>query len=288
MVMKASLSFTNYPNLKIGFSTQNFQKFMKLNVGNLSELIDYAFSEGYQFIMIRDDYAELSDFECIALAEYAKKCDIEVIYEIHKNPLDESYMNVFEKALRNTALFGEPGIIRTIVSKSEFDNDPLKKGWTESEFLRLTKICDDCTAVANKKNIKFVVENFNEAFFGDGQSYFGLADLITNTQGTGIQFDISNPFINTSREKADPDRVEQYLNSNAKRWITTHLKTIIDGEVQSVLTDNPIPIERIIKLMGIHCINWIAIELPGEKDKDHCYNNHATSIKYLKDIGILK
>ncbi|MBK7480669.1 MAG: hypothetical protein IPI69_13760 [Bacteroidales bacterium] len=72
MVMKASLSFTNYPNLKIGFSTQNFQKFMKLNVGNLSELIDYAFSEGYQFIMIRDDYAELSDSECVALAEYAK------------------------------------------------------------------------------------------------------------------------------------------------------------------------------------------------------------------------
>lgn len=73
-------------------------------------------------------------------------------------------------------------------------------------------------------NIKFVVENFNEAFFGDGQSFSGLADLITNTQGTGLQSDISNPFRNTSREEAEPGRVEQYLKTNAKRWITTHLE----------------------------------------------------------------
>jgi hypothetical protein len=115
-----------------------------------------------------------------------------------------------------------------------------------------------------------------------------LADLITNTQGTGLQFDISNPFRSTSREKAEPERVEQYLKTNAKRWITTHLKTTINGEIQSVLTDNPIPIERIIKLMGIHNIKWVAVELPGEEDKNQCYNNHAMSIKYLKDIGILK
>lgn len=286
--MKASLSFTSYPNLKIGFSTQNFQKIMKVNVANLSELVDYALYEGYHFIMIRDDLAELSDSECIVLAEYARKCNIEIIYEIHINPLDEGYMNVFEKGLRNTSLFGAPGIIRTIVSKSEFDNDPLKKGWTDSEFIQLTKVCDDCTAEANKMNIKFVVENFNEAFFGDANSFFGLADLITNTQGTGLQFDISNPFRNTSREKAEPERVEQYLKTNAKRWITTHLKTIINGEIQSVLTDNPIPIERIVNLMGIHNIKWVAIELPGEEDKNQCYNNHAMSIKYLNDIGILK
>ena len=286
--MKASLSFTNYPNLKIGFSTQNFQKIMKVNVANLSELVDYASYEGYQFIMIRDDLAELPDSECIGLAEYARKCNIEIIYEIHKNPLEESYMNVFEKGLRNTALFGAPGIIRTIVSKSEFDNDPLKKGWTDSEFVQLVKVCNDCTAEADKMNIKFVVENFNEAFFGDGQSFFGLADLLTNTQGTGLQFDISNPFRNTSRVKAEPERVEQYLKSLGKRWITTHLKTILDGEIQSVLTDNPIPIERIVNLMGIHNVTWVALELPSDEDKSRCYKNHAMSIKYLKDKRILE
>lgn len=48
------------------------------------------------------------------------------------------------------------------------------------------------------------------------------------------------------------------------------------------------PIERIVNLMGIHNIRWVALELPGEGDNNHCYNNHAMSIKYLKDIGILK
>jgi len=286
--MKSSLSFNNYPNLKIGFSTQNFQKIMKVNVVNLAELLEYASYEGYQFIMIRDDLAELSDSECVVLSEYARKFNIEIIYEIHKNPLDEGYMKLFEKGLRNATLFGAPGIIRTIVSKSEFDNDPLKKGWTGSEFVQLTKVCDDCAAKAEKVDIKFVVENFNEAFFSDGHDFFGLADLLTNTLGTGLQFDISNPFRNTSRAKAEPERVEQYLKNLGKRWITTHLKTILDGEIQPVLTDNPIPIERVVNLMGIHNVTWVALELPGDEDKSQCYKSHAMSIKYLKDKGILK
>lgn len=283
-----SLIFKDYTNLRIGFSTQDFQKAMPVDVVSISELIEYASKEGYQFIMIRDDLAILTPSDCEALSVIAKKHNIDTIYEIHKNPLDSGFFEVFERSLANTLLLPGPGIIRTLVSKSEFDASPTRKGWSKDELSQLVKISETCALKAKEKNVQFIVENFNEAFFGDGSNYYGLDDFFLNTSLTGLQFDLSNPFRNTSRAKAEPDRVEKYLSAMGSRWVTTHLKTAVGGEMQPVLTDNPLPIENVVSLMGKQNIPFVALELAGVTDKQQCYDNHAISINYLKDKGILK
>src|ERR1700710_830830 len=65
------LSFTKYPDLQIGFSTQNFQKALPVNVATLTDFIDYASAEGYQFIELRDNLAKLTAEECVQLADHA-------------------------------------------------------------------------------------------------------------------------------------------------------------------------------------------------------------------------
>lgn len=288
---KKSLVFKDYPNLKIGFSTQNFQKAMPLNVASLTELIEYASKEGYQLIELRDDLAKLTDVECKTLSEVAKKNQIDVIYEIHKNLLDTGYFKVFERGLANALLFKGPGILRTVISKSEFDADPAKKGWTKEELDKITRLSDSCAMIAKAKNIHFIVENFNEAFFGDGMNYFGLTDFFANTSGTGLQFDVGNPFRGPSREKADPEKVKEYMAGlGSNRWITTHLKTVLTmgGEMQPYLTENPLPLETVVTIMGQKNILFTALELAGVADKQQCYDNHAKSIQFLRDKGILK
>ena len=288
--LKKSLIFKDYPNLKIGFSTQNFQMAMPINIENLTEIIEYASKEGYQFIELRDDLAKLTTVECEALAEVAKNNKLNVIYEIHKNLLDSGYFDVFKKGLANTLLFPGPGILRTVISKSEFDADGSKKGWNKDELVQLAKIADSCALIAKAKNVQFIVENFNEAFFGDGLTYFGLSDFFTSTSFTGLQFDISNPFRKPSREKADPEKVMQYLSTLGPRWVTSHLKTIhvMGGDMQPILTDNPLPVEKVIALMGQQKVLYAALELASVADKQQCFNNHAKSIQFLKDKGILK
>ena len=288
--VKRPLIFKDYPNLKIGFSTQNFQIAMPNNVENLTEIIEYASKEGYQFIELRDDLAILTSVECVLLAEVAKRNNIDVIYEIHKNPLDSGYFDVFRRGLANALLFPGPGILRTVISKSEFDSDVSKKGWNKDELFRLAKISDSCALIAKEKNVKFIVENFNEAFFGDGQNYFGLADFFNNTSLSGLQLDMSNPFRKPSREMADPEKVVQYLSTLGNRWVTTHLKTILimGGDMQPVLTDNPLSVEKVIALMGHQNVLYAALELAAVNDKQQCFNNHAKSIQFLRDKGILK
>ncbi len=287
---KKSLAFKDYPDLKLGFSTQNFLAAMPNNVGNLTEIIEYASKEGYNFIELRDELAKLTTEECDTLADVAKKNNIDVIYEIHKNPLDSGYFEIFKKGLANTKLFPGPGILRTVVSKSEFEKTPDKKGWTREELEHLAKLTDSCAMIAKAQGVKFIVENFNEAFFGDGLTYFGISDLLANTSGTGLQLDMSNMFRKPSRDMTEPDKVVQYLETIGNRWVTTHLKTVLvkGGDMQPKLTENPLPVEKVVELMGKQHVLYAAFELASVPDKQQCFANHAASVQFLKDKGLLK
>ena len=61
------LVFPDYPEMKIGFSTQNFMKCIPFTAESMNELLLYASEEGYQFIELRDNEAQLSVEACKAL-----------------------------------------------------------------------------------------------------------------------------------------------------------------------------------------------------------------------------
>ena len=283
------LSFTKYPDLQIGFSTQNFQKALPVNVANLTDFIDYASTEGYQFIELRDNLATLKPEECRQLAEHAKSKKIDVIYEIQVNPLDTVFLKVFDRGLANTLLFPGPGILRSLVSQSEFDADSTKKGWSKDELTRLAHLLDSCGSVARTQKVELIVENMNEPFLGDSATtaFYGLTDLFAATTIVGLQFDIGNAFRNSSRRRADPAQVGQWLPTLGPRWVTSHLKTLQQGTSQPFLTDNPMPVEDVVRLMGQQHVKYATIELLPVTDKQACYDNHAKSIRFLKDKGIL-
>ena len=318
------LSFTKYPDLQIGFSTQNFQKALPVNVASLTDLIDYASTEGYQFVELRDNLAILTPEECTQLANHAKSKKIDVIYEIQVNPLDTAFLKAFDRGLANTLLFPGPGILRSLISQSEFDVDSAKKGWSKDEMNRLAHRLDSCAAVAKAKKVQLIVENMNEPFFGDSAAtsppatsasataaspsthstsstpttsataatstpspIYGLDNLFASTSIVGLQFDIGNAFRNSSRRKADPAQVGQWLPKLGPRWVTSHLKTLQQGISQPFLTDNPMPVEEVIDLMGRQHVKYATIELLPVTDKQDCYDNHAKSIQFLKDKGIL-
>lgn len=287
---KESLEFTDYPNLQIGFSTQNFQKAITPDVEGLAEVISFASESGFDFIQLRDNLVTLSAQTCKILADVAKTNNIKIIYEIQKSPLDADFREVFERAMKNMDFFPDPGILRTLVSNSEFTDNNSKIGWNKDEFFELVEIVNDCAQISKSKNVQLIVENFNEPFFGDNLSFFGLSDFFANTSHIGFQFDMSNPYSRTSRKKADPEYIIEYMSKMENRWIVTHLKTIgnVGGIMQNVISENPIPVEKIIEIMGKKNVKYVSLELASADNKQECFNNHISSINYLKEKGILK
>ena len=281
------LVFPDHPEMKIGFSTQNFMNAFSFNVGNLTELIAYANEEGYQFIELRDDQAKLTGEECGVLAETARKAGIEIIYEINVNLLHPGFLQVFERGLANTQKFN-PGILRTTAAYSEFADNNSKSGWTMEELTAAAVMAEKCATISGGKGVQFIVENIGEPFFGKVPEYYGLTDLFLHTKAVGLQFDLSNPFSSRSGKKADPDEVVKFLSTLGERWITTHVKTSVDGVAQPVLGENPLSIPEIIDLMGKSGVKYFALEIPTAETKEACFQNHVQGIKYLKDLGIIK
>jgi sugar phosphate isomerase/epimerase len=286
---KESLKIIGYPDLKLGFTTQNFQKSMPLGVENLTELMTYASGAGYQFIEIRDDQASLTVEDCRILAGIAEKNNLEVIYEFQRNLLDPGYFEIFNKAMENALQFSDPVIFRAMISKSEFTDDPDKKGWTRDELARIATIADSCSKMAESRNAHFLIENSDESFFGDGQTYYGLSDFFDNTSKVGLQFDMANPFRKSARVKSDPSEVLKYLGSLGSRWVSTHIKTIVEsgGEMQPVLTGSPLTVEEAIAQMGKQGVKYVSLELLAVADKQECFKNHNESIHYLREKGIV-
>ncbi|MEN8201781.1 MAG: hypothetical protein ABFS28_04235 [Bacteroidota bacterium] len=269
-----------YPGIVLGFSTQNFMKSMPPGVDNLKELLDFASVEGFAFIELRDPSADLSEDDCRILAEYAVKKQVEVIYEIHKDLFDPEFQKVFDRAIRNTMIFGEPGILRSILSWSEFAADKNKKGWSLEELDYLTTTADSCAKTAKVQDISLIFENIIEPWFGQ-EDDFGLAEFFDRTSLVGLQFDTANPFLSSCRRVADPESVAGYLSTISGRWLTTHLKCAAEDSFQAVLKGNPLPYERVFELMEAQGVSYAALELLAVDSKEACFENHRKSIDYL-------
>jgi sugar phosphate isomerase/epimerase len=276
-----------FPGVKLGFSTQNFLNCMPVGVDNLKALLDFASGEGYAFIELRDPAADLSPEDCKVLADHAGEKDIEVIYEMHMDLFNPGFEEVFDRALRNTASFGKPGILRSIMSWSEFAADENKTGWTAHELDYLASRADKYAAQARKLNVQFVLENIIEPWFGNDGGY-GLDDFFQETSGIGLQFDTANPFLPSCRRVADPDDVAEHLVQIADRWITTHLKSGKNGTFQPVLDENPMSFQKIFGLMSQNKVQYAALELLSIDDKQACFDNHHKSIEYLASLGIVE
>jgi sugar phosphate isomerase/epimerase len=283
-VMKVS---DEYPGVKLGFSTQNFQKALPLSTENLKEILDFASSEGYAFIELRDPSAELGEEDCRIIASYAKQKNIEVIYEMHRDLFDPEFREVFDRAVRNTAIFGEPGILRSILSFSEFAGDPGKTGWTREELEFITALADSCAASAKESGVQFILENIMEPWFSVNGD-MGLDAFFAATSLVGLQFDTANPFLSSNRRPADPEQVAGYLETLQGRWFTTHLKSGTEDAFQPVLRENFLPFDRVFSLMSENGVRYAALELLAADSKEECFGNHRKSVEYLAELGIIE
>jgi len=276
-----------YAGIVLGFSTQNFLNCLPVGVDNLKKLLDFAADEGYAFIELRDPNADLSMEDCEVLAYYAREKGVEVLYEMHMDLFNPQFEEVFERAIRNTAIFGKPGILRSIMSWSEFAADQDKTGWTAHELDHLASMADKYAAKARMLNVQFVLENIVEPWFGNDGGY-GLDDLFQETSWIGLQFDTANPFLPSCRGPADPEDVANHLDQIGDRWHTTHLKCGKDGAFQPVLDENPLSYQKIFELMSRNRVKYAALELLSVDDEQACFKNHRNSIEYLATIGIVE
>lgn len=281
------LQFNDYPNLKLGFTTQNFLKVMPVTLESTKQLIDYASDQGFSWVELRDPDAALTPEVCQEIDSYAGEKNIEVSYAIQKGILDEDFWSVFGKGVKNAAVFTGPKIFRSLAAGQEFANDENKRGWTQEELEKLVQYADSAAAIAQENGLQYVIENSTESFFGKDNLYYGIVDVLASTgDQVGFQFDTANPF-SVAKEHPVPDSVLSYLKDNADILYYIHLKAARNGEAQPVLMENPLDFTSMFQVMSEHDIPYVAIELSAVEDEEQAFENMRKSIHYLEEQGVI-
>lgn len=278
-----TISLSKYPNLKLGFTTQNFSKWLPLSVANLKTNIDFASKEGFSFIEVRDPNASLSLSEAKEVAAYAKQKKIEVIYAMGVGALDDNYFEAFSRGLANAMVFDGPKIVRTGANGNEMNINPKKQYWTAEEFAKIVQNLNLAANTAKTFGMTLDVENANEGLKGDGVSTFGIADLFGPkgvNANVGFQLDMAN-FFCVSRVENAPSDAQAFVEANVKKLGYSHLKTSINHQPQKFLNGNELSFDFYFNLLSKNDKVYMAIEHANADTLEEAYANHEKSIKYL-------
>lgn len=282
------ITFNNYSNFKLGFTTQNFIACLPVTHDNTKMLIDYATDKGFTFFELRDPDAVLTFEECTDIASYAREKDIEVAYANQRGLLDPDFWNVFSKGVKNATAFTGPKTIRATISGLNFTENPSKIGLSKDEFIKIVEIANQAAQLAEEQGIQLVVENGNELFTESIDSIYGFESFFKQVnQNVAWQFDTGNPFANKNTY-VNPDTVKQYLEKHAGIIKYIHLKSVQNYQAQKTLCKNELDFNEIFKILSANNVSFISIELLVDSVKNRVFENIDRSLEYLKDEGFIK
>ena len=277
--------FVNRPDLKLGFTTQNFIESLPVDLEHAKELVRYAAQHGCHWIEYRDPNAELTLADCREIAAFARAQGIEIAYANQRSLIDSDFWEIFEKGVVNAAVFEGPHTIRAVLSGELLEADAEKKGFTKDELDQLVATAERAAKMAKEHGLQLVIENGLEAFAGDGETIYGYREFFDAvSEAVNCQPDTGN-FFCAARIPASPEQAKKFLDDNIERTSYIHLKSSVDHEFQAVLTDNALDFDYVFDLLASHQVPYIAIELVPAENADQAYKNHEASVEYLKRSG---
>ena len=278
------LVLKKYPDLKIGFTTTNFLQALPVSLTNAKVMVDFAYSNGFPWIELRDPAAKLTLAECKEIAAYAKARGVEVGYAAQIGLLDAAFWEIMSRAVPNAAVFEGPKTVRSLAFGNEFNLDPKKQTWNLNELYKLVKTANKAGNLAKGKGLQYVAEHAMEALKGDGVTGFGFTEFLANTNSNvKWQMDIAN-FFAVSRVVPKPEDAKAFLEKNVGRLGYSHLKSSSpEHKTTDVLQENELPIATVFDILAKNKVNYLAIELTQKKSFDECAGNLMKSIDFLKN-----
>jgi len=272
-----------YPDLKVGFTTQNFLQPLPASLENAKKLIDWASGQGFAWIELRDPSAKLTLKECKDLAAYAKGKKLEVSYAAQVGILDSTFWEIFYRGVVNAAVFDGPKTFRTLIAGAEFIPDPKKTAWNLGELFKLVKKANAAANIAKSTGVQYVAENAGAALKGDGIKSFGTTEFFANVNSNmGWQMDTANFFAGI-RVLPKPEEAQAFLEKFIGQLYYTHVKSSSkEHKSTDILEENELPFDTIFALLSKNKINYLAIELNQKPKLEDCQNNLMKSVEFLK------
>jgi len=281
------LYFAKTPSLKLGITTQCFVESVPMSVENARKFVDFADSRGFHWMELRDPDAVLTAEQCRDIAEYARHKQIEIAYASQRGLLDSDFWPVFQRGLKNAAVFPGPRTIRALIVDQKYV-ESRKQSLTAEELRRAVETANQAAAMARQAGLRLIIENGAEPLSGDGNTRFGLSDFFQRV-GPDVywQFDTAN-FFKGEGVRPSALQAEEFLRSHIQKLVYIHLKSAKNDQVLNVLGENEYEFSGIFNLLHRHGVPWVALELPALPDEKTMRDNIDQSLVWLREKGYIR
>jgi len=215
----------------LGFTSKTFAKVMREGSVSLAGILTWAAAHGFGWVEIRDPMAGMEEKQ---LRELDASCD-QMGLGVHyawdgSDLLSPSDEELFDRGARNAARFRTARYARITIAGNVFKTEPSRKGLTREEIRRISQRVAAYARAAEGFGITPVYENSYEPLNGDGQSYYGIVELLQSAEEMSLTFDPAN-FLNLKSPRQAPslDALGEFYRQFSHRIPYVHLKSVGDG-----------------------------------------------------------
>ena len=280
--------------MRLGFTTSIFTRPLAAGEVNLGGLVDFAEEQGFTAMELRDEEAS---YGLDVVGDFVKDTgakSIEVTYAIKNDMFEQGDEEHFRRGLERAALCGDGAVMRILASQSALAAAG-KKGYTRDEVEKIARVAASYCDIAEEKGIFLAIEHAREPLFGDGSTYFGLADILETLEASdgipanlGVTFDPANAvFTALCKAPTTSDEVLEFLDTKNQFIALVHYKTTRNGELTPVITDADVENEALFAKLAKVYDGIVCVEIPGAGDLAECHRNIDASLDYIRKMGLM-
>jgi sugar phosphate isomerase/epimerase len=212
----------------LGFTSKTFAKVMKERSVSLPGILTWAAAQGFGWVEIRDPMAEMEEKQLRELDAACDQMGLGVHYAWDGTDLlSPSDEELFKRGLRNASRFRTARYARVTIAGNVLKADPTRKGYSREEIRRISQRIAAYGHAAESSGITPVYENSYEPLNGDGQSFYGIVELLQSAKEMSLTFDPAN-FLNLKSPRQAPslDTLVEFYRQFSHRIPYVHLKSV--------------------------------------------------------------
>jgi len=280
--------------MRLGITTNCFATAIASGEIDLAGILEFAGEEGFLAAEIRDAAGDIPLDELDAVVEDAASREMALSYAVNNDCLIPGDRDTLTGAVIRAAACGEGTVARILASQSVLA-EKSRKGYTAAETDRIVMALRDYADIAAEKGIVLALEHAGEPLYGDGDSFFGLHDIIVALEATGgmpsslaLTFDPANAvFTALCKAPVGPEKVFEFLGKHSHYIAMVHYKTTSSGELSPVIADADIDNERLFEELSAVYDGVLCLEVPAAETLDECRSNVLTSLEYMRKNGLM-
>ena len=212
----------------LGFTSKTFSKLLTKGIVSLPGILEWASVQGFGWVEIRDPMASMQDERLLELDTVCRQKGLVVHYAWDGSDLlSPSDEQLFARGIRNASRLRSARFSRITIAGNVLKADRMKKGYSREEVDLISHRVAQYAHTAEAFGITPVYEHSYEPLRGDGQTFYGIVELLQSAEEMSLVFDPAN-FLNLKPPRQVPslDAMIEFYSNFSPRIPYVHLKSV--------------------------------------------------------------